>query len=201
VAVGGEYGTAIPARTKRENKLVPITPIHSNSIMPTDIRALVTDFTTQLEQMIRRTALEQVQQALGGAPQRRGPGRPANSAGTVRRAAKGGKRDAGSLDEMGATLLAHVKSNPGQGAIEIADAVKTDVGTMRLPMQKLLAQGKVRTQGQRRGTKYFAGGAGGGAPKKATPAARVGKKADNRGPKKAKVAGSRAQVVEVAAAA
>jgi len=53
----------------------------------------------------------------------------------VRRAAKGGQRDPGSLDEMSGTLLAHVKSNPGQRG-EIAEALGTDVGTMRLPMKK-----------------------------------------------------------------
>lgn len=61
----------------------------------------------------------------------------------VRRAAKGGQRDPGSLDEMSGTLLAHVKSNPGQRG-EIAEALGTDVGTMRLPMKKL-ERGRVDT--------------------------------------------------------
>lgn len=177
----------------------------SNPAMPTDIRTLVSDFTIQLEQTIRRTALEQVQQALSGmtgsAPARRGPGRPPKAAGTVRRAAKGGKRDAASLDEMGAALLAFVQSNPGLGAIEIAEAVKADVGTIRLPMQKLLADRKVRTQGQRRGTKYFAGGGGGGGAGKPN-AARAGKRtAGKRGARKAKAAGAKAAAAPLATVA
>jgi len=118
----------------------------------------------------------------------------------VELSAKGGKRDAGSLDEMGAALLAYVKANPGQGAIEIAHAVNTDLGTMRLPMQKLLAQGKVRTQGQRRGTKYFAAGGGSG-PAKSTTAPATKQTAGKRGAKKAKAGGAKAEAATLAVAA
>lgn len=168
--------------------------------MQNDIRTLVNDFTTQLEQTIRRMALEQVLEALGGGgtPFSRGPGRPRKNA-AARPAPKGGKRDAASLDEMGAAILAFVQANPGLGAIEIAEAVKSDVGTVRLPIQKLLADRKLRTQGQRRGTKYFAAGSG-GSPAKAK-AGNGQKKAGKRGGRKAKASGPKAEVVEVAAAA
>ena len=133
--------------------------------MADQIRALVEDFTSQLELIIRRTALEQVAAALGeavgtrrgtGTGTGRGPGRPKGST-AIRKAPKGGKRSAESLEAMSAKLLAHVKANPGQRGEQIASALKTDVGTMRLPMQKLMAAKKVKTKGQRRGTTYFPG--------------------------------------------
>jgi|GEM_PF-1851495 len=130
---------------------------HSKSTMSDQIRTLVEEFTSKLELMIRRTALEQVAAALGDAVQpRRGPGRPRGPAqSSMSRPKKGGKRSPEHLEEMAAKLLAHVRANPGQRGEQIAAALKTDVGTMRLPMQKLMAAKKIKTKGQRRGTSYM----------------------------------------------
>jgi hypothetical protein len=123
--------------------------------MSDQIRTLVDEFATKLELVIRRTALEQIAEALGGASQpRRGPGRPRKAAAAPTRARKGGKRTPEALAEMSAKLLAHVKAHPGQRGEQIAAALKTDVGTMRLPMQKLIEAKKIKTKGQRRGTTY-----------------------------------------------
>lgn len=125
--------------------------------MSDQIRTLVDEFTSKLELMIRRTALEQVAAALGDALEpRRGPGRPRGpSKGPGMRMKKGGKRSSEDLEAMSAKLLAHVKAHPNQRGEQIAAALKTDVGTMRLPMQKLMAAKKIKTKGQRRGTTYL----------------------------------------------
>ncbi len=129
--------------------------------MSDQIRTLVEEFASKLELIIRRTALEQVASALGDAvAPRRGPGRPAGSGAKSAQAGrpkKGGKRTSENLEAMSAKLLAHVKAHPGDRGEQIAAALKTDVGTMRLPMQKLMAAKKVKTKGQRRGTSYYPG--------------------------------------------
>lgn len=142
-----------------------------------DIQSLVESFTTKLSQIMRRAALEEVHAklslALGdAAPKRRGPGRPRKTAtAAVPQRKKRGKRTAADLGEMGAALLTHVRANPGQRGEQIAAALGTDVGTMRLPMKQLIADKKVRTEGQRRGMTYFAGAG------KAKPAAPKRKRA------------------------
>jgi hypothetical protein len=140
----------------------------------TDVRSLITEFTNQLTLAIRRATIDELVASLGGqvsaASPRRGPGRPRGSG---RRGPKPGgtRRSSENMEKMSADLLAHVKSNPGSRGEQIAAALGTDVGTMRLPMRKLIAEKKVKTRGQRRGMTYFAAGAapaggGGGGGKK-----------------------------------
>ncbi|MDZ4772446.1 MAG: hypothetical protein SGI72_04850 [Planctomycetota bacterium] len=52
-------------------------------------------------------------------------------------------------------LLSYVRSNPGSRGENIAQALGTDVDTMRPVMKALIADGKVRTMGQRRGMTYL----------------------------------------------
>jgi hypothetical protein len=145
-----------------------------------EITRLIEDFTSQLTALVRRSTLEDVlatlQNGAMGGVVRRGPGRPKGSGrgpGRPPNAGRpaGGKRIRRSnegLEQMSTDLLTHVKSNPGMRGDQIASALGTDVGTMRLPMKKLIAEGQVRTEGQRRGMMYFpgtgrgAGGKGGG---------------------------------------
>ena len=165
-----------------------------------EIRDLVEQFAAQIEAMAKRSALEQVVASLGAsvgaradAPTKRGPGRPkgsknaasapaASAAPTARGATivkvrKGRRRSAEDVGAMGDTLLAHVKANPGQRGEQIAAALKSDVGTIRLPMKALIAAKKITTRGQRRGMQYFAAGTApkGPAPKPAKKAAKAKK--------------------------
>ncbi|MBL8859811.1 MAG: hypothetical protein JNL28_14995 [Planctomycetes bacterium] len=139
----------------------------------TEIQALVASFAAQLEAIARRAAIEQVLATLGGSlpAARKGPGRPKGSknvkaaastgsaAPKIKPVRKGKRRSAEDVAQMGATLTDYVKANPGQLGEEIAKALGTDVGTMRLPMQALIAAKKIKTQGQRRGTRYYVAGA------------------------------------------
>lgn len=97
--------------------------------------------------------------ALGGAqPPARGggarkPGRAAAPARPKARA-KGAKRTPDELEALTKNVLAHIKRNPGQRVEQIAAALGTSTKELALPIIKL---GKaLKTQGQRRGTKYSA---------------------------------------------
>jgi hypothetical protein len=158
----------------------------------TEIQNLIQSFATQLEAAAKKAAIEQVIASLGGsAPtatwRGRGPGRPkgstnkptvapASSSGPAIKPVKAGKRrTAEDVEQMGAALIDYVKANPGSRGEQIAAGLRSDVGTIRLPMKALIAAKKIKTQGERRGMKYFVAGA--------TPAASstaVGKKRRRR---------------------
>jgi hypothetical protein len=53
-----------------------------------------------------------------------------------------------------AAILDYVAANPGQRGEQIAAALGTESNTMRPVMRKLIEEGKVRTQGERRGMTY-----------------------------------------------
>ncbi len=146
-----------------------------------DIEGLIEQFTAQLTTLVRRNTLEEVLSSLQGGMNgavRRGPGRPAGSGAKRGRpfgsknkptaaGGKRGRRTSADLEEMQGMLLTHVKANPGQRGEQIAAALGTDVGTMRGPMKGLIAAKQIRTEGQRRGMMYFAGGGGAAKPAKA----------------------------------
>lgn len=128
-----------------------------------EIQSLIEKFSDELHTLIRRSTLEQVLTELSaqlGAAPKRGPGRPKGArASGFKKAVKrgpGGRRSPDYLLKMSESLLSYVKAHPGQRGEQIAAALKTDVGTMRLPMQKLIASKKIKTKGNRRGMTYTA---------------------------------------------
>jgi hypothetical protein len=134
------------------------------------IRDLVESFVAELTVLAHEAAIEQVQAALTSAAPKRGPGRPRGSgskkAGTHKRAVsrkKKGKRilrSSAAVDSVAADVLAFVKSHDGAAMTEIAAALGSTSKDLRLPVLKLLGDKALRTTGQRRGTRYHAGGRG-----------------------------------------
>lgn len=133
----------------------------------------VDKFVEELSQLVRQAALESVSEALGGsapAQPRRGTsarkttaarrGKAGKKAGRKKAAGGRERRSTAAVADVAEALLAHVKANPGQSISDIAAALGATSKELRLPVLKLIEDGKLRTTGQRRGTKYFAGRGG-----------------------------------------
>jgi hypothetical protein len=77
---------------------------------------------------------------------------------------KGGKRTAEELAQMADAFLAYVTANPGQRMEHIAKELGLATPELTLPVKKLLADGKITVEGQKRATQYYpAAQAAGGA--------------------------------------
>jgi hypothetical protein len=133
-----------------------------------DIQNRIQSFLAELSSLVRRSAMEAVQEALAGdgaAPRRRGPGRPRGTgkrgpgrprqAGRPARAGKRAKRSSEAVEAMAARVLAQIRSKQGQRLEEIGRAMKMPTKGLKLPIQKLLSSKKVKTKGAKRGTRYF----------------------------------------------
>lgn len=157
----------------------------SKNTFDSEIQARVNAFVVDLSQIIREAALDSVRQALGAvsAPAPQKARKAAKVAKAARKPAKarGGRvrRSSDDLESLASTLHAHVKSNPGQRLEQIGSAMAVHTKELKRPVQLLLEAGALRTEGQRRGTKYFAGGGRGSA--KARGAKRGTRKAVKRG--------------------
>lgn len=162
--------------------------------MPNDIdsqlRSLIESFARELQAALRSSIAADLLSALDGGPSvRRGPGRPRGSgkaapaaAGAPRRG-PGRPRKAISADAsaLGVRVLSVVKQTPGQSVSEIAAALGTKSDALKQPIAQLLASKQLSKKGQRRGTRYYFGKAGGGAA-----SASGGKRMARKMPRKAK---------------
>lgn len=130
------------------------------------IRERVDAFVADIADLIRQTALESVNEALGGTPARRGRPKKAAAAGAAqapakRRRRKGGKRIRRTAEEVEALaekLHDAIASAPGSGLSSIADSLGEEIKDVRRPVHMLIEAGRIKTTGQRRGMKYFPAG-------------------------------------------
>ncbi|MEB2312724.1 MAG: hypothetical protein OZ921_00910 [Sorangiineae bacterium] len=153
------------------------------------IRERIESFVRELNALVRRAAIDAVARALDGKPEE--PARPAAArAPRAPRAAKsaGGKRTPAQIDATAKRILKHVAEHPGQSVESMSKQLGVITRELALPIKKLVKSGELRTEGQRRATKYFPGGgaAAGAAPKarRAAKAARGAKRARRARPAK-----------------
>lgn len=121
------------------------------------IRSKIETFTSEIAALVREDALRQVTEAIGAA---RGTAtaRRKDTVAKVTRSKKprGEKRTASDLAVTADHVLQWIRGNPGQGVEHIAKGIAIDSRDLKLPIKKLLADGVIKTKGQRRGTKYTA---------------------------------------------
>ena len=75
-------------------------------------------------------------------------------------------------------LLTYVQSNPGQRLEEIGVGLGTSTKGLKGPIARLVRDGLLRTEGQRRGTRYHPGS---GKPARRKAAKKRGRKGKRRG--------------------
>jgi hypothetical protein len=135
------------------------------------INDLVSSFVNEITRLARQAAVDTLQRALAGtggtivndirlAGGRRG--RPAKApaataAAPSGRRAKGAKRPAGEILETKNRVYAYIKANPGQRIEQINKVLGTRTPDLSLPLKKLLADGALRVEGERRATRYYPG--------------------------------------------
>lgn len=135
------------------------------------INDLVSVFINDITKLARDAALGTLQAALAGvggtvvtdlrlpgAGRGRGRGRGRGAAlALAGRRPKGAKRPQGEISKLKDTVLAHIKDSPGERIEQINAKLGTRTSDLSLPLKKLIADGAVRTEGDRRATKYFPG--------------------------------------------
>jgi hypothetical protein len=131
-----------------------------------EIRSLVDSFVNEISARVRQAALDSLRQAIEGhgAPSRR-RGRPAaraaaplaGSASVASVPGRRGRKPSAASAQAAVDLQAFVLANPGQRLEQIGAALGQDTKGLKGPMARLVRDGILRTEGQRRGTRYFAG--------------------------------------------
>lgn len=126
------------------------------------IQALIDSFVADLGELAKQIALEQLKTAFGSvklAPLPP-PSSYASSASSASAAARRSRARRGQheIEALRNKLLTVISDNPGCRAEEINSALGTRTPQIAQPLRKLVAERLVRTEGARRGTRYFAVG-------------------------------------------
>lgn len=132
------------------------------------IQALIDSFVAELGELAKQIALEQLKTAFGSV--KLAPLPPSSSSSFSHSAASAsvassaaarrgrGRRAQHEIEALRSKLLTVISDNPGCRAEEINSALGTRTPQIAQPLRRLVADRLVRTEGARRGTRYFAVG-------------------------------------------
>jgi hypothetical protein len=111
------------------------------------LRDCVESFVTDLDLLMRRAALQALEETFS----------PAGSMGS--RSRPGAKRTPAELEQLQERLLETITLNPGLRVEALSDVMDVPSRELTLPIRKLLGGRKIKKKGQKRATSYFARGA------------------------------------------
>jgi len=118
-----------------------------------EMNRVVAGFVAQITELARRAAIDTLEGALGrrsggggGAALRNGRGR-----------GRGAKRSSAELDKLGDRFHDFVAKHPGLRIEQINKQLATSTKDLALPIRKMIADGSLKTKGEKRSTTYFAG--------------------------------------------
>ncbi|HZJ66931.1 MAG TPA: hypothetical protein VFD36_25665 [Kofleriaceae bacterium] len=125
---------------------------------------MVDNFVADLSELAKRIAITQLKTAFGAGAKLAGtklgsvklpqlaPPAPKQSRGNR---ARRGQRE---IEALRGKLMAAIAEQPGRRAEDISAALGTRTAEIAQPLRRLVAERLVRTEGARRGTRYFSAG-------------------------------------------
>ena len=115
-----------------------------------EMNRVVAGFVSQITELARRAAIDTLESALGK--------RGSNGMSMRGRRAKGAKRTGVELDKLADQFHAFVSKHPGLRIEQINKELGTSTKDLALPIRKLIADGELKTKGEKRSTTYFTSG-------------------------------------------
>ncbi len=109
-----------------------------------DINSVIDEFVAKISSLARQAAINSLEQALGGRSLRAGTGR------------RGHKRSRDALETLSESFVAFVARHPGLRIEQINAKLQTTTKELAGPVRKLVADGVLKTKGQKRSRTYFA---------------------------------------------
>jgi hypothetical protein len=116
-----------------------------------EMNRVVSDFVAQITELARAAARDMIDEALG-----KGGKGAFTGLGRGRGRGRGAKRTSGELDKLMDELHAFVSKHPGLRIEQINKQLGTTTKDLALPIRKLVAEGALKTKGEKRSTAYFA---------------------------------------------
>ncbi len=122
------------------------------------IQALIDSFVADLGEIAKQIALEQLKTAFASVKLAPLPAAPAVASASASARAGRARRGQREIEALSSKLLTVISDNPGCRAEDINGALGTKTPQIAQPLRRLVADRLVRTEGARRGTRYFAVG-------------------------------------------